>query len=44
LYLHKSKYNHAIKRLKRPGKRFLLANIKKEIKKTRGGNIKGNRL
>jgi hypothetical protein len=42
--LHESKHNHAIRKLKGPGKRFLLINEMKEIKKTREGNIKGNKL
>ncbi|KAN0095710.1 hypothetical protein V8E51_016421, partial [Hyaloscypha variabilis] len=43
LYLYKSRYNYIIRRPKGLGGRFLLANIRKEIEKTRGGSIKGNR-
>jgi hypothetical protein len=42
--LHESKHNHAIRRLKGPGRKFLLANKMKEIKKTRGSSIEGDRL
>ncbi len=41
--MHKSRHNYAIRRPRGPGGRFLLANKIKEIEKTRGGSMEGNR-